>query len=147
MFEICFTDDFYYADGTADTVFYIRVNGVYFPDDQWTDFAVAVLQMWISDVLDNYRSDHAEFDLYFMDGPYSVHCIKQGPTVHMRCVEDKRTIITIAEGDVQITEMIRELADVSDRVIRAVKEHGFGRMRDLQKLERSRMLLTKTAIP
>ena len=137
MFKIVFVDDFYYADDTVDTIFYLSFNDVFFPSNQWTDFAIIVLNWWISAIIENYKKKNAKFKLFFMDGPYYVECLKHGSVVHLSFIEEKKLKQTICEGDVEIEVLVAELISVSSEIIQAIKKHDFGELRDFNNLEKA----------
>ncbi|MDF2611232.1 MAG: hypothetical protein K0R92_2706 [Lachnospiraceae bacterium] len=141
MFKICFLDDFYYDFGTIDTTFYVNVDGIDFPDGQWTDYTISVLYMWISNILDSYKNKNAKFVLYFMDGPYYINCSKQESEIHMAFIEDKKCKTTICECNENIDIIINELHDASYKIIQAAEKHDLGKLRDLNNLKRSLELL------
>ena len=137
MFKIILLDDYYYANETADVTFYLDVNGQAFPDEHWTDFAIVVLHWWITAIITNYFKETTEFILQLMDGPYYVKCTKHGPNVHIDCIEDKKRIRTICEGDFVFTEIVQEVIRISSQIIEAVRVHGFGELSSLDHLEQS----------
>lgn len=141
MLKILFLDDFYYANETIDVTFYLEVNGRSFPDDQWTDFAIIVLNYWISSILEVHQNENADFVLRFMDGPYYVNCCKQGNGVQMTCIEDKKRKITICECKLEYNELVHELIDVSSKIIHSIERHDFGELRGLDDLKKSLKLL------
>ena len=136
MFKILFSDDFYYANKTADVTFYVEIDGRPFPDKEWTDFAIVVLSWWISAILKNHQKESVDFVLNFMDGPYYINCHKEGRNVHMECIEDKKRTTTICECDVEFSELITELTEASSKMIQLVEKHGLEKMRDFAQLKK-----------
>lgn len=141
MFNICFFDDFFYANSTADTVFFVNIDGTCFPDEHWTDFAISVLNSWIINIIENYNKKSIDFVFSFFDGPYYINCSKQDKTVHLTCIEDKKRQVVVCECDVNIDVVIQELVNVSLKIIQTVEEHNFGRLRDFDELKRSTKIL------
>ncbi len=141
MLKILFLDDFYYANETADVTFYLDINGISFPDSQWTDFAIIVLNWWISAILEIHQKENADFVLHFMDGPYYVNCCKHGKDVHMSCIEDKKHKTTICECDIEFNELVHELIDVSTKIIQTVERHDFAELREFDGLKKALTLL------
>ena len=117
MFKIVFLDDFYYANETADVTFYLDIKGQSFPDGQWTDFAVIVMHWWITNILEVYINEDANFVLPFMDGPYYVNCRRRGRNVSVACIKDKRRKTTVCECDLAFSELVHGLIDVASNII------------------------------
>jgi hypothetical protein len=141
VFKILFKDDFYFSCGTTTNTFYLDINGHPFPDKQWTDFSVIVLNWWISAVIKCYQSYAADFKLLFMDGPYYIECAKRGLNIHMDCIEDRKNIVSIVKCDVSIDSIIYELIEASSEIIKAVENQDFKEMHDLKDLKRSLKIL------
>lgn len=64
--------------GDAFGTFFIKSKEICFPWQDWTDFAVAILDYWISQVIKYDSSDRASFTVFFMEGPYYLLVEKNG---------------------------------------------------------------------
>jgi hypothetical protein len=89
MFSINLFDDVEYSklSGSINTTFYIICGKVCFPDIQWTDFSDNILGMWSSVYLDSIKSNKNDFQLYFMDGPYRIDCLKNKDIIELKCLD------------------------------------------------------------
>lgn len=146
MIKICFQDNFIFTGDDIFSTFYIDICGNYFPDKQWTDFPISVLHMWILDILENIKNDTAEFDLQFMDGPYYINCIKRGKEVNVTCIEDKKEKNIICKCSVDINIIIRELLDVSSKVIQAIELRNLDKSNLLDELKKATKMLKDIAL-
>lgn len=136
----CF-EDYEYSCKNVTVTFFLDINGNVFPGEQWTDFAIIVLSWWTKEVIENYHLEHADFVLYFMDGPYRIECSKSGTSLRMNFIEDKkeiRIIYTIVES---IDSFAHELIEVSTILIKSVKKRRFGKINELRNLKKSLKVL------
>lgn len=77
MFRLICGGDWSISDmGIVAGLFYVRKDNVFFPYDQWNDMPFAILEMWCSALLKDYK-DTEHFDLYFLDGSYKLIVDKQ----------------------------------------------------------------------
>jgi len=60
---------------------YLRLDGEYFPDNQWFDFPVPVLSWWMESLLRVLTGQQTECELLFMDGPQFLHLAASSPDV------------------------------------------------------------------
>ena len=125
MFKIEQFYDFYWSDRSVTVTFYISFNGQAFPDNQWTDFAVIVLNWWLSEIQNSLNQDNARFSLTFMDGPYYVDCSKHGSMVHMDFIEEKREKKILGECDIEAKELLAEVARASSKILETFRHHIF----------------------
>ena len=141
MFNILFKDDYFCSNKSITCSFYIDINGHVFPDSQWSDFALIVLNWWISSVLENCRKENADFVLFFMDGPFYVDCRKRGENIIMSCVTEKTCKAIVCECTLKFDEFVRELINASSAIIDSAKKNKYGKLKELKDLRKSLQLL------
>lgn len=78
MFEIICEPDFEYGSSgdLVNCTFYCRTEFGDFPDNQWTDFPIALLSGWTDKLTGIAGSQFATFVLFFEDGPFWIEGIK-----------------------------------------------------------------------
>ena len=78
MFEIVVGSDFQFStiSGNYTCTFYCRNDEISFPDDEWTDFALHVLDGWLNELQMISTQKEANFRLWFEDGPFWIECTK-----------------------------------------------------------------------
>ena len=59
-----------------------------FPEADWNDFVVVIAGWWIT-AMEQLGRGRAKVELRFMDGPYWITAVTQGPNVQLQCVEDR----------------------------------------------------------
>lgn len=121
MFRIIFGNNFEYNAIAITAPFYVKINDFCFPDEQWDDFILSVLDMWCRNVIDAYNSTKHEFDLHFIDGSFIIHCAKEGSILKMVCAEgyiDEELIVFSC--DMEFKQFVAELIGVSDNFIKAL---------------------------
>ena len=133
MFKICFEEDYDYSEISHNvySTFYVNLNGVNFPDSQWTDFPVSVLIMWCENLL----LDQSSFILFFMDGPYYIECQRKNDNVRMRLVENRTVKKIVAEETICFDDLKSIINKTAIDLITSVKHKVVGKVDDLEKLE------------
>lgn len=137
MFTINFDNDFYYANNTVDSTFYIEINGKYFPDKEWTDFPLSVLDMWINVIISIYHQPDIEFTLDFMDGPWHIDCSKKGNTIHMQCIDNTNHKTVIEPYDINIHDLANEILLVSENFVHSIEKKDYKNLIFLPDLKKS----------
>ncbi|MDR1565541.1 MAG: hypothetical protein LBS74_11345 [Oscillospiraceae bacterium] len=117
MVNVCFKNDFSFSESNIDTIFYVDIEGQCFPDEQWTDFIVPVLEMWINNLSTNYNASKAGFKLYFMDGPYYIECQKENSQLKMKFIEDRSKRRVVIEDEVDFFQFTEQLLITTSYVI------------------------------
>lgn len=92
MFKICCLDDFDYPNISQDAgaTIYVDINDIAFPDKEWYDLPLSVLDMWCWNLIENLKPLTAEFSLHFMDGPYFIKCLKDNGNVKMQFIDNHK---------------------------------------------------------
>jgi hypothetical protein len=92
---------------TGKICFYINNN--YFPDSDWNDFLVIVLNWWIDSLVNIISNNKLYYDFMFMDGPFLVRVnLKNEKKIKLNLIKRgiKEKAIYSCESD------INELAEV-----------------------------------
>ena len=71
--------------GPAVGRIYFDFGAFQFPDQNWTDFVVVMVGVWLSDIARFQNSNTDEIKFRFMDGPYTL-LIKKGGAMIVRCL-------------------------------------------------------------
>jgi hypothetical protein len=138
--RIIIEDDYYLGDANIEPhllncTIYFDFLDFCFPDNQWTDFPFAILCWWIRDIISNRNNEYAEFQLFFMDGPFKVNCIKEGNNIHMNCLDyDSRSIGVPLKKTIDFREFLRELRNAATRLLWSVEQADLGEINDFQSL-------------
>jgi hypothetical protein len=82
-------------------------SGRKFPGEGWNDFVAVILSWWMVALQKIQAGEKAE--LRFMDGPYWISTVPQGPIVLLRCTEDRNGAGVLYEVAVGIEDLKREL--------------------------------------
>lgn len=133
MFKICYCDDFVKTSKNIVSTFYVEVNGLPFPDKEWTDFPLAVLRMWCK----NLESNEDEFKLYFMDGPFLIDCYRFQDRVKMQLVNNRSEKEIEGEFTVRTEELVNSVFESGTNLINLVERKAFGPLNDLKELKKS----------
>jgi hypothetical protein len=95
-------------------------SGRGFPGVGWNDFVVVILNWWIAALQKILQGEKAE--LRFMDGPYWISVVPQGPTILLQCTEDRDGAGVLYEVDVGIESFKRELLSFARRLWNAYRQ-------------------------
>lgn len=117
--------------------FYIEYNGKCFPGDRWTDFPFEVLHMWCENIIDKIIDNtNSEFQLFFMDGPYGINCVKMNESIKLEFMNNREE--TTIEGYFEISsrEFINSVCEVSTDLIELAKKQKLDKTRGVRRLNR-----------
>ena len=94
------------ARGQITGIVYAEIDGMPFPERQWSDSVVAVLSSWLESLngLVTGASDSAS--LRFMDGPFRLDVKRGANGVHVYAVDSRRHEVAVSEMDTEL-EVIR----------------------------------------
>jgi len=109
----------------------VNLGGVNFPDNQWSDFPVAILIMWCENLL----SDQSSFALFFMDGPYYIECQRKNDNVDVRLVENRTVKKIITEETICFEDLKSVILKASIDLITSVRQKVVGKIDDVEKLK------------
>lgn len=103
----------------------LRLGDLDFPDAQWTDFAVVVLDAWVRALAALLRGTESRQEIMFMEGPFSVEleaatnrtwqltCLERGSRQRSRA----RTLVdslSLSESAIQTSGELLELCRAKD---------------------------------
>lgn len=133
--------DYYNISKNVSSIFYIKINGDFaFPDEEWTDLPISILDMWCSNLMENKGISVADFSLFFMDGPFFIRCSKLNERVILRFInnrkDDERIVI---EGSISYKELVDEVSYAGNNLISLIEK-------DIEKNNMLEILKTKLEI-
>ena len=139
IFNICCLYDFNYLDITNEpgATIYVDINGMTFPDNQWYDLPVSVLDMWCWNLIENSKFLTAEFSLCFMDGPYFIKCLKDDSIVKMQFIDnhtDNEKILM--EYIATFNELTNVICESANELISTLANHKVEKSPTLLSLKR-----------
>lgn len=106
-----------------NTTFYLEYNGCFFPDDQWTDFAYPVIDIWTETLLSYKNSITAKFELFFMDGSYKLSIQKHlNEMLVVRCINFRSTSTCELEFECSYLEFLDMLLIATNKFNRILRE-------------------------
>lgn len=118
-------NDFFVSgdDQIVNTTFYLECDGMYFPDNQWTDYVYPVLNIWSEKLLSYRWSKTAHFELFFMDGAYklSVHKYSDEMLV-VRCINFRNTPMCELEFMCTYSEFLNVILNATRTFIDLLRE-------------------------
>ena len=106
---------------TADINFNIDDHA--FPMNGWNDFAIIILEWWVTATFKLFRNTSTKEVLHFMDGPYAVKISKISPDLLNFCtVEAAGRSKKIITGEMETISFAHELISQSHRALDACKK-------------------------
>ncbi|MCP5348374.1 MAG: hypothetical protein H7A04_16095 [Pseudomonadales bacterium] len=110
--------------GTITGELAVRVEGEWFPERQWNDFPVVVLEWWLAALLDLRAADSV--DLRFMDGPFLVRLSPQHQSMfRLEGVEDGQIRRVNVATEVSIRQVYDSIIRAAQLVDKACTERGW----------------------
>jgi hypothetical protein len=107
---------------TGKICFYIDNN--YFPDSDWNDFLVVVLNWWINNLLR--INNNLNHDFMFMDGPFLVRInVENKEEIKLTLIERKIKEKTIYSGKSEINELTRVIFHTSKEIIDFIEDNNW----------------------
>lgn len=93
LFELIIKDDFVYYEISRNisSTFYTIANNIAFPNDLWFDLPISVLTMWNENIIKNNNKKKCKFELFFMDGPFFIECLKEDNNITMKFIHNKKS--------------------------------------------------------
>ncbi|MDQ2088183.1 hypothetical protein RBH29_17305 [Herbivorax sp. ANBcel31] len=138
MFSIKYLDDFEYSKISKNiySTFYVECKEVAYPDNQWTDFPVAVLSMWCENIISKSNiSIYNKFELFFMDGPFSIECERNADKLIMKFINTRKKGKTHDENIVSYYNVVNEIYEASVGLIKKLEKTEFKPINDMDKLK------------
>lgn len=107
-----------------DTVFFVEIYDVNFPDSLWTDCPCIVLEMWKTQLIAHENCERAKFKLYFFDGPYYLCLEKNKDNVKIDFVDDHGKGKIVYSFEYKYFELFRSLHDAFKRLSYVLYKNG-----------------------
>lgn len=101
---------------SIDTPLCIRVNGQYFPDEQWTDLSYSVLSMWTEELSRNINKSKSTFTLSFEDGPFWINVQQSRDILLLSGINGRFKNNLAFEADLTVAEFLSELLHAFERL-------------------------------
>ena len=107
-------------EGHRNCNFYVILNNIAFPSNDWDDCGLSIVGMWMSEIYNKVivssQKNNQAFELYFMDGPYYLKCRKCGDIVEISAIDDHNGATVLIENcryiDI-LDELIRVAGSIS----------------------------------
>jgi hypothetical protein len=75
---------------TVGGVLYILIDdNIAFPEKDWFDLPVSILDMWLSVLIDNASKRKSTFNLFFLDGPFYIKCCKNHENLKLEFIDNR----------------------------------------------------------
>ena len=115
MFRIILSDDFLELPTNSSdafcTTFYVQIDDICFPYDQWTDFTKSILSTWTENLIRNHRGYKSrKYSLYFMDGPFRIDVIQNGEKLLLQGINFGKQPQLEFKVSCSYEELLQELA-------------------------------------
>lgn len=103
---------------------YIQTNkGTFFPDEQWEDFCLYMLNGWLADLIASKMLQKANFSLCFMDGPYCLLCQKEGSGVTIQGMKEEAASPLFTER-MEYDALLKLVYDAGHMVLEKMQAKG-----------------------
>lgn len=147
MLNIMCLQDFDYQNimNEKGATIYFSIEGEAFPDIEWFDLPISILDMWCHVMSENYKKSQSNFKLHFMDGPYYVSCNKNGKTIEMKFIEEKEQEEILFKYNLGVDDLVKMLINVAQDTISSIEEHTSPKLKYLNELKNSVTRLQKAA--
>ncbi|OCG19425.1 hypothetical protein [Gilliamella sp. WF3-4] len=98
---------------------YFQIGNIFFPDEQWDDFTVVILNWWLKEACKIQQNNITHF--YFMDGPFyfEVFCINK--ICKIKFIDnrfDKKEVVY--SGEIEYTSLLNLLKKNANLLIRSL---------------------------
>lgn len=121
-----------------------NIDKNYFPDSNWNDFVIIILNWWINSLLNIYKE--SQFDLMFMDGPFLVRInIDNKKKINVKLIErrKKEKIIYTCLSD--ISDLLKAVINTTKELIDYIDNKKWIST-DITELKKSFLQLNKFSI-
>lgn len=114
---------------------WLRVDGVAFPSEGWTDFVVVVLGWWADAATELLTGNTGPIEVDFMDGPYRARVrLDNGHGWYLDLVERGRAVLVLRSALVDGRLLSESIIEASERVLEVCLKNGW-LSRDTARLE------------
>lgn len=120
------TDDLTQTDsGLAFGEIWLRVDGVAFPAEGWTDFVVVVLGWWADAAAELIAGNAGPIEINFMDGPYRARLRLAEEGWNLDLVERGRSVLVLRSALVDGQLLSKSIIEASESVLEACLKNGW----------------------
>lgn len=120
-------------DGTVTGIISIQINGISFPEKQWSDFPVIITDWWLQEILDIASGIKEKGRCNFMDGPYWFEVAVQEDGWMVRFIEDRRERKCVFEGLCEPRSIVKAMLSAAEIILEACHKNHWS-SRDLDHL-------------
>lgn len=114
------------ASGLVHAGLRLQVDGTFFPDERWTDFAVVVLSWWADAGLRLLAGDEGTALVRFMEGPFVVELEAMSAQAwQVRLIEDGQRRRVVQEAMVAATPLLDSVLEAGSQVLDLCRERGW----------------------
>lgn len=93
------------AHGQVSGIVYVEIDGIPFPERQWSDSIIVVLASWLEALNNLATGISPRTSLRFMDGPFRIDVQGGGDCVHVSAVDGRRGETLVNETDEDLAAM------------------------------------------
>lgn len=111
--------------GLAFGEIWLRVDGVAFPAEGWTDFVVVVLGWWADAASELLTGNAGAIEVDFMDGPYRARLRLAEEGWNLDLVERGRSLLVLRRALVEGQLLSRSIIEASERVLEVCLKNGW----------------------
>lgn len=124
--------------GNITGIISLRVGDGAFPEEQWNDFPVSILEMWLTAAARLWIGSTKTERFHFMDGPFWFDAERRDDIWSLRCQNDRGTAGPVLEASAHVSSksLLSEMISCAERVLAACRSKGWV-SRDLDELEAS----------
>lgn len=120
----------------------VAFGGAWFPERQWYDFPVVVLDWWLAALL---RLSTGEAQLRFMDGPFLVVLsLQKDGSCKLEGVEDRRAPRVVIDAEVSFQHLVDSIARAAQLVCETCIEKGWSGDDEVRRLQSTLRMMTKS---
>jgi hypothetical protein len=104
---------------------WLRVDGVAFPAEGWTDFVVVVLGWWADAAAELLAGNAGPIEVDFMDGPYRVRLRLAEDGWNLDLIERGRSVLVLRRALVEGQLLSKSIVEASGRVLDVCLKNGW----------------------
>ena len=108
--------------GQVAGVIYAEIDGVPFPERQWSDSVVVVLLLWIEALNELAAGSRDHLILPFMDAPLHLGLTRTLADVHVSAVDSRRADVIVAEMNDDLESIHGTAQEAASQVLRKCAE-------------------------
>lgn len=104
----------------------LRVNGMAFPTERWTDFVLVVLTSWAEAAIKLVRDSASPVDVHFMEGPFVVRLDVASPTHwRLKILEDGLITHVRHDAEIEAGPLVESILSSSASILAYCEDHGW----------------------